>query len=196
MRIQTDFPKVQFLGQLLFILFYNDIADVVDTAEIVIYADYTVIYGADKDIKNIKSKFTKEMDANAKWFGKNALIINLKKGKNESILFGKSQRIAKQNNELIVMYKGLKILNTSQYKYLGIQFDSTLNLNCHFEKCYNRASSRLRLLGKLRPHLDMTAEKAIYRTIIMPTFKFSGILLLKLTETQLKRLSTFHDRSR
>ena len=101
------------------------------------------------------------------------------------MLFGTSQRIAKQDSELNVMYRGVKILNTSQYKYLGIEVDSTLNLNCHFEKCYKRASSRLRLLGKLRLHLDMTAAKAIYRTMILPTFTFSGILLLKLTETHL-----------
>ena len=167
----------------------------VDTAKIVIYADDTVIYVADKDVKNINSKLTKEMDAIAKWFDKNALIINLKKGKTESLLFGTSQRIAKQNNELNVMYRGVKILNTSQYKYLGIEVDSTLNLNCHFEKCYKRALSRLGLLGKLRPHLDLAAAKAIYRTMILPTFTFSGILVLKLTETQVKRLSSFHDRS-
>ena len=195
-EILTGVPQGSILGPLLFILFFNDITDVVDTAKIVIYADDTVVYVADKDVKNINSKLTKEMDAIAKWFDKNALIINLRKGKTESLLFGTSQRIAKQDSELNVMYRGVKILNTSQYKYLGIEVDSTLNLNCHFEKCYKRASSRLRLLGKLRRHLDMTAAKAIYRTMILPTFTFSGILLLKLTETQVKRLSTFHDRSR
>ena len=94
------------------------------------------------------------------------------------------------------MYRGVKILNTIQYNYLGIEVDITLNLNCHFEKCYKRASSRLGLLGQLRPHLDLAAAKAIYRTMILPTFTFSGTLLLKLTETQVKRLSFFHDRSR
>ena len=123
-------------------------------------------------------------------------MIYLKKGKYVSLLFRTSQKIAKQNNELNVMYRGAKILNISQHNYLGIKVNSTLNLTCHFEKCYKRASSRLGLLGKLRSHLDMTVAKAIYRTMILPTFTFSGILLLKLTETQVKRLSEFHDRSR
>ena len=194
-EILTGVPQGSILGPLHFILFLNDLTDVVDTAKFVIYGDDTVIYVGDKGVKNINSKLTEEMDAIAKWFDKNALIINLKKGKTESLLFGTSQRIAKQNNELNVMYRGVKILHTSQYKYLGIEVDSTLNLNCHFEKCYKRASSRLRLPGKLRPHLDLAAAKAIYRTMILPTFSFSGILLLKLTETQVKGLSSFHDRS-
>ena len=181
-EILTGVPQGSVLGSLLFILFFNDITDVADTAEILIYADDTMIYVANKDVKKINSKLTKEMDAIAKWFDKNALIINLEKGKTESLLFGTSQRIAKQNNELNVMYIGVKILNTSQYRYLGIEVGSTLNLNWHFEKCYKRASNRLGLLGKLEPHLDLTAAKAIYRTMILPTFTFSGILLLKLTE--------------
>ena len=42
----------------------------------------------------------------------------------------------------------------------------------------------------------MTAAKAIYRTMILSTLTFSGILLLKLTETQVKWLSSLHDRLR
>ena len=88
------------------------------------------------------------------------MIINLKKGKTESLLFGTSQRIAKQSESLDIMYRGSKILNTKQYKYLGIEIDNTLNLNTHFEKCFKRASSRLRLLAKIRDSLDLTSAKA------------------------------------
>eukprot|EP00794_Sanderia_malayensis_P010621 gene10621-11746_t len=54
------------------------------------------------------SKLTKDMDAIAKWLDQNALIINLKKGKTESLLFGTSQRIAKQNETLSVMHQSDK----------------------------------------------------------------------------------------
>ena len=60
------------------------------------YADDTAIYVADKDVAVINSKLTKDMDAIAKWLDENALIINLKKGKTEYLLFGTSPRIAKQ----------------------------------------------------------------------------------------------------
>ena len=135
------------------------------------------------------------MDAIAKWLDLKALIINLKRGKTESLIFGTSQRIAKQNETLDVMYRGDNVLNTSHYKYLGIEIDSSLNLNSHFEKCFKRASSRLRLQGKLRDYLDLTSGKAIYRSLILPTFTYSGILQLKTTDTQYKRLASSHDRS-
>ena len=83
------------LDPLLFILFFNDITDVIVGARIVKYADDTVIYVADKDMKVINSKLSNNMDSIAGWFDENGLVINLKKGKTESFLFGTSQRIAK-----------------------------------------------------------------------------------------------------
>ena len=49
--------------------------------------------------------------------------------------------------------------------------------------------------GKLRDYLDLTSAKAFYRSLILPTFTYSGILQLKTTDTQYKRLASFHDRS-
>ena len=102
--ILTGSPQGSILGPLRFKMFFNDIADVIEVAEIVKYADDTVIYVAERDVAVINSKLTKDMDAIAKWLEQNALIINLKKGKTESLLFGTSQRIAEQSETLNVMY--------------------------------------------------------------------------------------------
>ena len=192
--IQTGVSQGSILGPLLFILFFNDITDIIMSTRIVKYADDTVIYVADKNLKNIKTKLSKDMESIADWFDENGLIINLKKGKTESLLFDTSQRIAKQSETLDVMYRGSKILNTKQYKYLGIEIDSTLNLNTHFEKCFQRAPSRLRLLAKMRDSLELTSAKAVYDSMILRTFTYCGVLQLRLTSTQANRLSSFHDR--
>lgn len=47
----------------------------------------------------------------------NELVINLKKGKSEIMLFGLSQRLEKGGKLLIVMYKGNKINFVTQYKF-------------------------------------------------------------------------------
>ena len=82
-----------------------------------------------------------------KWMDENELILNAKKGKTEVLVFGTPQRLKRQSGEICVRYKGTKINTTTSYRYLGVEIDSTLNLNTNFELCYKQASGRLRLYG-------------------------------------------------
>ena len=92
----TGVPQASILGPLLFIIFLNDITDVVSSTKVVKYADDTVIYVANKDTEVIKSKLSEDLNAIGSWLDQNALIINLYKGKTESLLLGTSQRLARQ----------------------------------------------------------------------------------------------------
>ena len=89
------------------------------------------------------------------WFGENELILNLKKGKTEALLFGTAQKIWKCTGPLYILHKDGQINITSTYKYLGVHLDSSLNLNSDFDAKYKKATGRLRLLAKIRSHLDI-----------------------------------------
>ena len=72
--IQTGVPQGYIFGPMLFILFFNDITDAIMGTRILKYADDTVIYGADKDLKVIKTKISKDLEYIADWFDENGLI--------------------------------------------------------------------------------------------------------------------------
>ena len=59
-QLKSGVPQGSILGPLLFVLFFNDITDVIET-NIVKYADDTVIYWADKDVTNLSKILTNEM---------------------------------------------------------------------------------------------------------------------------------------
>ena len=121
--------------------------------------------------------------------------MNLNRRKNEDLLFGTTKKVANGSSDFKVSVNDREITKTSRYKYLGVQIDSTLNMNTFFVKWYKKASSRRSLLGKLRRELDVKAAKAIYQSMILPTFTYCGILLLCNTRTQLDKLDSLRHRA-
>ena len=79
-QLKSGVPQGSILGPLFFVFYFNDITDVIE-ANIVKYADDTVIYWADKDVTNLKKILNKEMKKLDKWMDVNELIPNLKKRK-------------------------------------------------------------------------------------------------------------------
>ena len=128
------------------------------------------------------------------YFHLNELVINLKKGKSEVMLFGSSQRLKKDGNLLNVIYEGNKINFVTQYNYLGTIIDNHLNLNENFIRQYKRASDRLRLLERLRLYLTVDATVKVYLSMIVPIMTYSSTLRIPCSETQCKKLQSL-DRS-
>ena len=187
--VKVGVPQGSVIGPLLFLIFYNDITDVIHSASIIKYADDTVIYVAGKNVKDINLRLSNTMNSLAYWLHENELVLNLKKGKTEGLLFGTAQRLRKVKERFNVIYRGNLIEVTTRYRYLGIEIDASLNLNSQFERNFKRASRRLRLLSKLQYCLDGYSTNLLYNSMILPTFTNCGILSLKLTSTQQERLS-------
>ena len=76
----------------------------IGSANIIKYADDKVIYVADEDLDTIQTELNKVIDNVADWLDENELIINLKKGKTESLLFGTAKRLAKLNQPFTLSY--------------------------------------------------------------------------------------------
>ena len=86
-QLKSGVPQGSILGPLLFVLFFNDITDVIETNSVK-YADDTVIYWADKDVTNLSKILTNEMKKLEKWMDENELILNAKKEKQRCCFLG------------------------------------------------------------------------------------------------------------
>ena len=120
-EIYSGVPQGSILDPLLFLLFFNDITDVVKYSKVIKYADDTVLYVADKQTQSIRAKLDEDMELIANWLKENELVINLKKGKTESLLFGTAKRRNMQSEPLEVFFPfptRTPITDTREYKYL------------------------------------------------------------------------------
>ena len=125
-------------------------------SNIVKYTDDKVTFYGNGGLATIKHQLGEDLKNLSRWFEEKELLINLKPGKTELLLFGTSQRIAKINKNFEVKFNNQYNNETKSYKYLGAEVDHTLNLNSYFHKTYKKMTSRLRLLNKLRT--KMAAE--------------------------------------
>ena len=121
------------MGPLLFIIFINDLSDNIEHASVIIYADDTVLYFFYESEEKIENDLNQDMQNLLSYFRKNELVINLKKGKTETILFGMAKRL-KTAGEIDVLYNNQRINFTETYKYLGNIVDHHLNFSENFEK--------------------------------------------------------------
>ena len=143
----TGVPQGSILGPLLFVIYFNDVHKSLYHSKINTYADDTVIFTSSKVLDAIQHNLSEDINSLASWFRDNELIINLKKGKTEVMLFGTPKRLSGfDGKELNLSVNGSRIDMTTNYKYLGVYLDPTLNLNMHFCKTYKKAAGRVNLL--------------------------------------------------
>jgi hypothetical protein len=122
-------------------------------ANVLLYADDTVLYFAGKDVGIIENTLTRELEEVEKYLDENELLINLKKGKTEVMLFGTDKRLSLKGRQLSVKYRGTEINTTKEYIYLGYTLDNTLKLSGCFDTAYRKCCNRLHLLSTLRHHV-------------------------------------------
>ena len=66
-----------------------------------IYADDTVLFTASKDVSSIENNLNTDLSSLQSWLSKNELLINLNKGKTDSMLFGSGKHVSKLQDQTI-----------------------------------------------------------------------------------------------
>ena len=103
-------------------------------SKIIIYADDIVLFTSANDFTIIESHLNEDLSELHLWLTRNELLINLKKGKTESMLFGTSRRLNNlEHQSLDLVVNNGKVNCTKSYKYLGVSVDSNLTFNEHFD---------------------------------------------------------------
>ena len=194
--IQCGVPQGSILGPLLFLLHFNDSADILSHCHIVKYADDTVLYFSHKSVEVIERNLNEDLATFTSWLETNELVINLKKGKTEYMLFGSGKSINKLNDPpMNIQYRGTQVNFTTTYKYLGITIKPTLNMSHHFTLIYKKASSRVNLLKQIRYFINADTALNIYRSMIVPLLTYCPLIISHLNQTQRDKIIRLESRA-
>ena len=127
-----------------------------------------------------------------KWFEDNCLVLNLKKGKTEFILYGTYQKLAK-NPTCEIVINGTPVFSATSYEYLGVILDSSLSLQLQLTKIYKKASARLRLLHRIRSNVSPAVAESIYFSMILPILLYCYPMYCNISTTSNAKLQSLHN---
>ena len=87
------------------------------------HADNPEIFCENGRLPTIEPQLEEDFKNLSRWFEEKELLINLKPGKTELLLFGASQLIVKTNENFKVKFNNQCVNETRSYKYLDVGVD-------------------------------------------------------------------------
>ena len=162
-------PQGSLLGPLLFIIYINDLPSVVESCEIQLYADDTLLFFSSSSVSDIEDHLSEDLGHVINWLESSYLFLNYSKTK--IMLIGTHQRLAKVGSFSITARN--KILSrVYEFKYLGVVLDPTLSWNDHIDHITSKISSRLGILRKARKVIPREACIILYDSMVLPLFDY------------------------
>ncbi len=165
-------PQGSILGPLLFIIYINDIVNVSDIAELIMFADDTNIFFSDYDINKLNLTVNVELAKLALWFKLNRLSLNIKK--TNFMLFKCRQKNIPVAISIVI--DNVNIQQVYSTKFLGVIINQHLSWNDHILAVKGKANKSIGILLKIRKHLPLYSLSMLYNCLIHPYFEYCNIV--------------------
>lgn len=180
-------PQGSILGALLFIIYINDMPNVLQKCEIILYADDTLIFTEGHTDKLCQDNMIHDINNVNKWLKMNKLKLNENKTKLMEINMN-NESVFKINNEVIE--------KVNEIKYLGFIIDKQLKFKEHMEYICKKIGKKIGFFKRIRNKISILTAINIYNTTIKPHFEFgSTILYTCCTSTQIERLQKLQNKA-
>ena len=190
-EIKCGVPQGSILGPLFFLVYINDVKNIIGDLKYQLYADDTVIYCSGNTFEEVNEKLQLGINKFTSWCSKNALTINIKKTK--VMKFGTNNKL-KKAKYINISIKNEKLSIVPTYKYLGINLDQTLNFKYHTGSLLNTINHKLYMFSKIRRYLNNRSAISIYKTMILPYFDYGDICYAPAKIPEVKKLDKNHIR--
>ena len=161
-KVTSGIPQSSVLGPTLFVLFINDLPQVVESP-VALFADDTKVFReiqSDED----RQKLQQDIDELLIWSKKWQLPFNESKCK--VMHYGKTNRKADYN------LGGVNIKEVSEEKDLGVTFDQQFSFGTNASKVVAAANSRLGQINRHFRHLDTKPFMNLYKTLVRPKVEY------------------------
>ena len=184
-------PQGSVLGPLFYIVYANNLSNIVKNCEIALYADDTVLFTANRLFDTSVRKMQEDLDSLSGWCRQNGIKANTDKSK--VMVFGSPSSTAKIP-PFTLKIEDTPLLTVTSYKYLGMTLDSQLNFNLHVNKIIANVSGKLKQFQRMRCFLSVGAALTVYKGTILPLLEYGDLFLSATSLENRKKLQTLQNK--
>ena len=167
MNVLCGVPQGSILGPILFILYINDMCNVSTLLKPILFADDTNLFYSGKDIDELCSVVSIELDKLCIWFQVNKLSLNISKT-NFMVFTNRSC----DDTYYTVCMKGLNLSRVFVTKFLGVHMDSKLDWIYHIDIVRNKVAKNVSVINRVKHVLTSSALYSLYCTLVMPYLNY------------------------
>ena len=151
------------LGPLLFLIFINDVVQVIVNSEVCLFADDTLMYVCCDNRDDGASRLNRDLELLNIWAKK--WHIKFSASKSKTMLFTSK---SKEYDGLKITLDGNTVDWIPSHKHLGIILNSNLKWTDHIDTVFATCMKRLDLMRALKYKLDKRSLEIIYTAFIRP----------------------------
>jgi len=168
MDVKSGIPQGSVLGPILFLVFINDLPDVVCNIT-KLFADDTKIY---KEISSENDAKSLQTDINSleKWSERWQIKFNASKCKCMHLGKGNPEYCYKMGSDNATIEK------TKEEKDLGVVFDNELRFTTHIQEKVKKANQTLGIIRNTFQCLDKEVFLPLYKTLIRPHLEYAAVI--------------------
>ena len=171
-NISKGVQQGSILGPLMFLVFVNDLPDMVDNCTVNLYADDTTIYYSNKDPKLVQSTINSDLESIVSWIEMNGLKMNVSKTQMMTL----QRKSTKPAEAITVKIRGEEITHLKSIKYLGVVVDKDHNWKPHITEVRRKALAAIATIRRARGYLPVQTRKLLYNTLVLPHMDYCSVV--------------------